>query len=52
MPILYIIIGLLLITLKIEVETPFWSYKSDTPQYLLGVVFMIAGVMLMKMFSS
>ena len=52
MPIFYIIIGLLLIGLKIEVQTPFWSYKSSTSQYLLGVVFMIVGVILLKMFSS
>lgn len=52
MPIFYIIIGLLLIGLKIEVQTPFWSYKSSTPQYLIGVSFMVTGVILLKMLSS
>jgi hypothetical protein len=52
MPILYIIIGFLLIILDIEVQTPTWSYKSGTPQYFIGGSLVVMGIVILKMFPS
>ena len=52
MAIFCIIIGILLLVVEIQIETPTWSYKTEALQQIIGILLMICGVISLKLLSS